>query len=404
VKRGPKRALLAVVLLALPLLLGAKRPEGLGDVREVRTWSYPDYTRVVVELTRPVRLADEPDNAIHRLAANRSAERPERLYLDFDGIWVGRRFEEGIPVDDGLLQAVRLGQFTLTRTRLVIDLERYERHRLLMLRHPDRIVVDVYSKRESPEKLRWPTKPSGDSPDPRLSMPLRSVQTVVIDAGHGGRDPGATGIGGVREKDVNLKLARLLGRELESRGFAVTYTRERDVYLDLEQRTAVAESAGGDLFVSLHANASPRRGTRGIEIYYLDENHNGHDADVAARENGVPRDQLDSLQRTLARFRVSEASAHSATLADLVHERVMAGLAKRYRDVPDLGVKTGPFYVLFLSSMPSILVETGFLTNKRDAKLLRDPGYLSTFAEQIAVGLATYRDRGMRLAARDRRP
>ena len=174
-------------------------------------------------------------------------------------------------------------------------------------------------------------------------------------------------------------------------------TRDDDRYLDLEQRTVLAESARGDLFISIHANASPRRSTRGIEIYYLDENYERHSMDVAARENGIPQRELDSLQRTLARLRTHEASDHSRRLASLVHDQVIPGLAPSYAGVPDLGVKTGPFYVLFLSSMPSILVEAGFLSNRRDAALLRDTDYLEAFARYMAVGIVRYRDSDVKL-------
>ena len=165
------------------------------------------------------------------------------------------------------------------------------------------------------------------------------------------------------------------------------------------ERTAIAESSGGDLFVSIHANASPRRATRGLEIYYLDESHERHSLGVAARENGVPRSEVDSLQRTMARLRVSEASLHSGRLARVVHDELVPGLRKEHRDFRDLGVKKGPFYVLFLSSMPSILVEAGFLTNRSDAALLRDREFLAAMAEQIAEGLARYRGDGDKLAA-----
>jgi N-acetylmuramoyl-L-alanine amidase len=380
-----------LLIVLVPALLGVTRPKGLGDVTDVRTWSYPDYTRVVVELTHPV------DTEVKRLAADAKAGRPDRLYLDLAGIWVGRDFEDGIPIQDGLLQDLRLGQNTLTRARLVIDLQRYDRHRLLILRSPDRVVVDVYGARTGGETLRWP-RPEGASPNSRLSIPLRRIHTVVIDPGHGGKDPGAIGIGGLREKDVNLRLAKMIGERLEKRGFKVVYTRSKDRYLSLEERTVIAEAAYGDLFVSVHANASTRRGTRGIEIYSLDENHEGHSLDVAARENGVKRSEMDSLQRAMAKLQVSEASEHSVRLAKSVHDSLLLGLRKNYREVPDLGVKKGPFYVLFLSSMPAILLESGFLTNKQDAKLLRDDKYLMAMAEHVASGLGEYRSRGEQVA------
>jgi N-acetylmuramoyl-L-alanine amidase len=314
---------------------------------------------------------------------------PARLYLDLAGVWVGRRFEAGLPVGDGLLQGVRVGQNTLSTARLVLDLERYDRHRLIELSHPDRVVIDVYGRRlgERPRDRRERSAGIG-----RLPPGLRPVQTIVIDAGHGGRDPGAIGVDGLREKDVTLRLARSLGEKLSAEGFEIVHTRKDDRFLSLEERTALAESVGGDLFVSLHANAAPRRSVAGIETYYLDANHERHSLGVAARENGVPRGQVDALQRTIAKLRVSEVSVHSRRAANTVHQQMVSGLADRYRAVNDLGVKKGPFYVLFLSNMPAILVEAGFLTNRDEARRLRDGGYLDELAGQITLGLTRYRE------------
>ena len=367
-----------LVLGLLPFLLGVERPPGLGDVTAVRTWSYEGYTRVVLELSREVEL---PERGLVRLAANRHAGRPDRLYLDVPGVWVGRRYEEGIEVGDGLLAGVRVGQNTLRQSRLVIDLERYDHHRLFTLPSPARIVVDVYGDRA-------PHTRDGNG---RLPAGLRRVHTVVVDPGHGGRDPGATGIGGLREKDVNLSIAKRVANQLEERGFKVVLTRDEDRSLSLEERTAIAESARGDVFISIHANSSRRAKTRGIEIYTLDENHERHSLEVVSRENGVPASQLNPLQRALATLRVDEVGSHSERLASLVHREVIAGAKKKKRSLPDLGVKKGPFYVLFMSSMSSVLVETGFLTNKKDAKLLRNAKYQLELANAIAKGVADYR-------------
>jgi N-acetylmuramoyl-L-alanine amidase len=383
VRRAPA---VAALLLTATCLLGVERPRGLSDVADLRHWSYPDYTRIVVETTRPVTLSSD----VKHLPADAAAGRPERLYIDLEGLWVGTDHLDGVRLSDGLLQGFRLGQFTLEKTRLVLDLERYQRHRLLQLTHPDRVVIDVYGRR------------GGALSPALLPPPLRPVRTVVLDPGHGGRDPGAIGVRGLREKDVNLRIARALGRELEERGFRVIYTRNDDRSLDLEQRTAIAEGSDGDLYVSIHANAARRRSVRGIETYYLDENHERHALTVAARENGIPRHQVNALQRTLAKLRVSELSPHSKRLATMVHQEVISGMPRRYRE-PDLGVKKGPFYVLFLSSMPAILIETGFLTNREDAKRLRSADYHEAVAERIAIGLSQYRDHQTRLARRSTR-
>lgn len=369
-----------LVLLACALgLLGVERPRGLGDVVDVRHWSYEDYTRVVVELDTPVRTA-----GITRLAADSGAGRPERLFLDLEGVWVGRRFAEGLAVEDGLLRGIRLGQNTLRRSRLVIDLDRYDRHRVLTLVHPHRVVVDVYGKRRG--------SGSGGAGEAAASLPaaLRPVRTAVVDAGHGGRDPGAIGVNGLREKQVTLRVAQALGKELEKRGFRVVYTRQDDRTLSLEERTVLAESAGGDVFISVHANAARRRSVQGVETFYLDQNHERHAMDLAARENGIPRREVNVLQQTLAKLYMEEVSPHSRRLAQIVQKRLVTGLPRKRRP-QDLGVKKGPFYVLFLSNMPAILVEVGFLTHHAEAKRLRNADYLEELAVQIAEGVALYR-------------
>lgn len=398
-----------LLLIALALqLVAADRPPGLADVKAVRHWSYPNYTRVVIELTSPVV------TEVKRLARDSKAGKPDRLYLDLPNVWVGRRYEEPIPVADGLLRGIRLGQNRATATRLVIDLQRYGRHRLFQLTSPNRVVLDIFGDRgsRSPGELRAraqprPGAPSRSAPSPRKTparsgkAPRRGVHTVVIDPGHGGSDPGAMGLGGLREKDATLRVSKELAKRLRDRGFAVHLTRTNDRTMSLEERTAFAEGVGADVFLSIHANAAARRGAHGIETYYLDKGHQRHSLRVAARENGVPPSELDALQRAVAGLKVSELSVASAELAKAVHGSVVSGVRKSHGSVKDLGVKRGPFHVLFLSGMPSILVETGFVTHPGEARRLRSRYYRDVLAEQIARGLSAFRSqRGERLAGR----
>jgi N-acetylmuramoyl-L-alanine amidase len=380
-----RRSLLVLLIALSGSLAGVDRPPNLLDVKDLRHWSYPDYTRVVIELSGEAAMKGTPQKLPP------ADGRPERLYLDLDGVWVGTRYAEGVPVGDGLLRGVRIGQNTERAARVVLDLQNYARHRVLLLTHPDRLVIDVYGSRMG---ARAPGPAIGPGPvtePPRLPADLRIPQTIVLDPGHGGTDPGAIGVGGLREKDVTLRLALALAPKLRARGFSVVMTRNGDRTLSLEERTAIAEGSGGDVFVSLHANAAPRRALHGIETYYPDANHERHSLRVAARENGVSRSQLNALQRTLAKLRVGEVSPQSRRLAEHVQQELVTGLPREYRPVPDLGVKKGPFYVLFLSSMPSVLVESGFVTHAAEAKRLRDDRYVAALAEQIAQGLSAYR-------------
>jgi N-acetylmuramoyl-L-alanine amidase len=178
-------------------------------------------------------------------------------------------------------------------------------------------------------------------------------------------------------------------------------TRNGDRTLSLEERTAIAEASRGDVFVSLHANAAPRRALHGIETYYPDENHERHSETVVARENGISRSQLNALQRTLAQLRIGEVSPQSRKLAEHLQQELVTGLPRQYRPVNDLGVKKGPFYVLFLSSMPSVLVESGFVTHVAEAKRLGDDRYVEALAEQIAQGLSDYRGASSAVVSRN---
>ncbi len=357
-------------------------------VRAVRHWSYDAYTRVVIEFSGPV------ETSIQRLPADAAAERPERLYFDLPGVWVGREWDTPQPVADGLLGTIRLGQFASDSARAVIDLARYERHRMFALTGPDRLVIDVFGPRAArsldPGADLAAAEREAGSAAGGAAPPARKL-LVVLDPGHGGNDPGTLGARGMREKDITLAVARSAKRRLEARGFDVLLTRSSDRTLSLEERTAIAEGANGDVFVSIHVNAAPRTRVRGIETYYLDANHERHALGVAARESGVQPGQLDALQRVLAGFKVSEVGSRSARLASSVHREVVGGVRAAYGSVDDLGVKRGPFHVLFLSDAPAVLVEIGFLSNPTEAARLRSSLYREVIAEQIARGLSRFR-------------
>lgn len=373
-------ALRLALLVACTFFLAApmpERPSGLGDVVDVRHWSYGDYTRVVVELTRPT------DTEGKKLAAATTDDRPERLYFDLPNIWVGRSYSEAIAVRDGLLQGVRLGQNDLRTTRVVLDLANYDRHRLMVLHSPHRIVIDVFGRQQGSEDA------------PPLPMELRPVRTVVIDPGHGGKDPGAIGVGGLQEKGVTLALSKALRTALTKRGFNAVLTREDDRYLSLLERTALAEGAGGDVFLSVHANAAKRRAAEGVEIYTLDQGSERQTVRLAARENGVSPTEVDPLQHLLAQLRLSEVSERSTFLAKLVHEELVRDMSSRWPSVADARIRKGPFYVLYLSDMPSMLLEADFLTHRRGAKRLRDPKYLQAIADEVADAVARYRSEPM---------
>jgi N-acetylmuramoyl-L-alanine amidase len=403
----------ALTSLCACALLGARRPDGLGDVEAVDHWSYPSFSRVVIQVSEPTQ------PVVGEAPADPGSDRPARLYFDVPGMWAGKRFAEPIRIGDGLLRQVRVGQNTLDTTRVVLDLERYGRHRVMQLAAPARIVIDVFAAQAADGIGARDAGEDGASARPRgpqivapqrapdagsetLPMDLRPVRTVVIDAGHGGRDPGAIGIGGVREKDVTLALAKTLGKSLRARGFEVVMTRDRDRTLSLEARTAIAEGAGGDVFVSVHANSSPRAEVAGVELFTLQQNAERQTLRLAARENGIAPAEVDPLQRLLARLRLGETGARSSLLAKQVHHEIASGMGSRWPSVREPALKQGPFYVLYLSDMPALLVEAGFVTHPDDAERLRDPRYLRAMAEQIAQGVERFRDQAVPVFAAGR--
>jgi N-acetylmuramoyl-L-alanine amidase len=390
----------AALAFAASASLGATRPDGLGDVVDIQHWSYPEFSRVVIQISEPAL------PTVGEAPADPAGDKPVRLFFDVPGMWAGRRFETPIRVGDGLLRQVRVGQNTLDTTRVVLDLERYGRHRVMQLAAPARIVVDVFAARQQAGETGERGAERREAPERSaalLPMELRPVRVVVVDAGHGGRDPGAIGVGGLREKDVTLALAKALRKSLRAGGFAVVLTRDRDRTLSLEERTAIAEGAGGDVFVSVHANASPRAELAGVELFTLQENAERQTLRLAARENGVAPADVDPLQRLLARLRLSEAGARSALLAKQVHREIASGMGERWPSAREPVLKQGPFYVLYLSDMPALLVEAGFVTHRDDARRLRDPEYLRAMAEEIAKGVGRFRDKAAPLLA-ERRP
>lgn len=367
--RFPRPAISAAwIWVPLSALIWASPCVGQPDPLTVRHWAYPDYTRVVID----VDASDaEAAPTIRYLDADVEAQRPQRLYFDFSS---DTRHALSLDVGDGVVRGIRASRNRPDRTRVVLDLDRYVSHRVLTLPDPPRVVIDVFG-------VSRDAIPAGEAPAERV---------VVIDPGHGGRDPGALGIDRMQEKRVTLKVSRILAKELSRRGFKVVMTRDDDRWVSLEERTAIAEAHRADLFLSIHANAAPNRKARGIETYYLDRASRKQTLRVAARENGTTPDRLNALQRTLTSLRISENAEVSSELAKHLHQTLVHGVRVEHGRVHDLGVKRGPFQVLFLTEIPAVLVEVGFLTHPQEAKKLANGDYLSGLGTHIARGVERY--------------
>lgn len=227
------------------------------------------------------------------------------------------------------------------------------------------------------------------------------INRIVIDAGHGGHDSGTLGPGGIEEKDVVLDVALRLGKLLKQRlGADVIYTRSDDTFIPLETRTAIANQAQADLFISVHANSSPDTSARGVEVYYLSFTSSADALEVAARENAVSNESIHELSDLVKKIALSDKINESRAFAEDVDESLYAGLDEGNPGLRDRGVKKAPFVVLIGANMPSILAEISFLTNPNDAQELRQPEYRQRIAESLYRGVSRYvaSMNGMRVA------
>jgi len=374
----------------------------------VRYWSKPGYTRIVVDLE------GTPEFSANVLPADVKAGLPPRIYLDIKKVQPAAKLVEKTQVEDGLLRQVRAARFDPTTMRVVLDLVAYHSYKAFTLPDPYRIVVDVYGDEQAvlsaapgPELRAAPPVEEKAAPAPPPSPvakkpvevprkapalgPLAGLRRIVVDAGHGGKDPGAVGPSGLQEKHVTLALAKLLKTELERElGCQVILTRDRDVFIPLEERTAIANKVGADLFISVHANASHNKNAYGVETYYLNFSKNDKAAAVAARENGTSLKQVGDLELILFDLMANAKINESSRLAAEIQNSLVHDLKRQYPDVRDLGVKQGPFYVLVGATMPSVLVEAAFISHKREETLLASREFQQQTSAAIVKGVRNY--------------
>ena len=334
-------------------------------LEELRSRSYPSFTRIVLETSAPLT---------HRVEAGGPREARVRLL----SLRAGARVEE---VGDGLVTEARLDRAgTDAVLRVLFDASAADL-RVSALRDPDRLVLDF---------LR-PAPPAGpgraDAPSP--------LGVIALDAGHGGHDSGAVGPGGVMEKDVVLDVTKRVARLVEERlGVKVLLTRESDTFVTLRDRTSFANRERADLFVSIHANAHRQSASEGVETYFLSsEATDGEARQVAALENGVvqlerpaARGKADIVKTILWDLAQSAFQLESSRLAEIVLDSMTRSLR-----IPTRGVKQAGFYVLGGAAMPAVLIEVGFVTNPREERKLRDSRYRDEIARAIVAAMAEYK-------------
>ena len=356
------------------------RSQKYAIVREIRYWSGATHTRIVIDLDKEVAYKDQ------LLNKDIALDKPPRLFIDLFAAKLGPQLKEPIPIEAGLLKQVRAGQNTPDTVRVVLDLESVADYRIFPLKDPFRVVIDVLGTSQVPEKKEETAKVS---PLPAQPQPFK----LVLDPGHGGEDPGAIGPTGLKEKDVVLRISTMVREKIKKEmGWDVVMTREDDRFIRLEDRTAIASTEEGRLFISIHANACKDRGIRGIESYVIGTTTNKDALRLAAKENNISPRQVSDLQIILTDLKLNDPMKviPSRQLADCVQTALVNNLQKKYGQTKDLGVKPAPFIVLVGAEMPSTLIEVSFISNPTEERMLRDQHYLDALADAIVEGLKRY--------------
>lgn len=380
-----------------------------------------ELVRVTIPLSERVRFREG------EVPADESRGLPRRAYIDLKPARLDAPAFE-VSVERAGISRARLGQFSPNTVRLVLDLSEDREVGIFPLVGESSLVVDLTdqdgpapdpianlqglqetkerdSKEPADEDVQASTQALAGETRARLEAPQEvplsvqaglKVRRVVIDPGHGGHDVGAVGPSGLQEKGVVLDISKKLGRRLQEHGLEVVYTRTEDEFVSLDDRTAIANDERADLFISVHANATTRRDRRGVTTYYLDVTSDRYSMRLAARENATTERSVSELQLILADLTTRHNTDESARLASRIQENLVETLSREYSDVRDLGVRYALFFVLLGARMPSVLVETSFISNPAEERRLADEAYRDEVAEGIFEGVLAF------IAERDR--
>ena len=410
-------------------------------VRDVKRVVLPEVVRVTIELDGEVAYHEE------------ALQNPSRLFFDLRGASLAPSIEEGVKsfADGDIVREIRVGTHPGGVTRVVVDTAGVARHSLFTLYNPYRLVLDMYrdpalltqkapagtaapqvAQRASAAPPANTPKPSLAPPPPVVAPPTATpsrnadatmpstaagpnvttspaapesnssgsyslarqlglgVSRIVIDPGHGGHDPGSLGKG-IREAelvlDVSLRLEKLLKQEA---GIDVVMTRRTDEFIELEDRTRIANKQNADLFLSIHANSSRRRTAQGIETFVLNFANTSEAEEVAARENAIAKGSMRQLPDIVKAITLNNKLDESRELAEMVQGNLVARLRKTQSDLPDRGIKQAPLVVLIGASMPSVLAEIGFVSTPEEGDRLKTSAYRQDIAEALRDAVLRY--------------
>jgi N-acetylmuramoyl-L-alanine amidase len=381
-----------------PKITGSKtknsKPGHTAVITGMRFWSNPNYTRLVIDANQETKFE------YNLLNKDPSIDKPQRLYVDLHNSRLGTGLDKIIPINDDLLRHARAGQYSPEMVRVVVDIKSLANFEVFSLREPFRIVMDIKGgvgksealDRSKAGKARVKIDPKRSTSDIAKQLSL-GVRRIVIDPGHGGKDYGAPGcVKGVHEKHITLQIAKRLAAKLKRElKCEVILTRSKDQSLTLEERTAFANTKDADLFISIHTNASRDQRAYGISTYFLNLADDDEAKRVAAMENATSTNNISDLEKILFSLMHYSKINESSRLATTVQGTMTGHLQRKgYSRIKSKGVKQAPFYVLLGAQMPSILVETSFISNPRECRRLMNSKYQDRICEGIIQGIKKY--------------
>lgn len=341
-------------------------------LKDIRSQSSGDRTQIIITTSTPV----QPH--VGKLS------NPERLFIDLHSTrvasgWGGRQ----IAVNDGRIEQIRVAQNQPDVARIVLNLQNFWNYQITTQTSPARIIVDIHG----------PAQATGQSSGQASKRPAsQGPLVIVLDPGHGGKDPGAIGPGGLTEKSVVLQVAKELRTIIqhEMPEVRVILTRDQDVFIPLTERARIANAHQARLFVSLHLNSSRNPEASGIETWYLSFAASERAKKAAARENMMSEAQLSDLEIIMRDLYETDRINQSALLAKTIQTALVGKMTQQYADIEDRGVEGAPFAVLVHTRMPSVLGELSFVSNPRDEVRLRLTDYHRSLAQGVFQGIRRF--------------
>jgi len=364
----------------------AKRPGVRRRVLDIQKSEGSDGIKILLRLDGLVKVKSGEIPANGRFG--------RRFFVDLTPAVVPKKFKS-IDIAKFGLKKIRSGQFNNNTARIVFELESGATVLPFFDKPTDRVVFGVRGKPSNlaqPKRLAKKISPPVKKWTKRPSLLLPKLTKVVIDPGHGGSDPGAVSASGVMEKTLTLAIARKIARHIRARlpNVKVFMTRNSDKSVSLSERTDYANRLNADLFISVHINSSKNKHGEGIETYYLDITHDRYALRLSARENATSESQITDLEYILADLATKSNTQDSIRLGESVQRAMLTKVQRRWRDTKDLGLKHALFYVLLGAKMPAILIETSFISNKKELVRLKSKRYQDALAIGVVRGIKRY--------------